>query len=36
MYKSLQGLCKSCVLGCGRLENPDFVGIEKCEYAINR
>lgn len=36
MFKELKGECKNCVLGCGRLENLNFVGIEKCEYAISR
>lgn len=28
---NLQGLCKEC-LGCNKLENPLFTGVDKCSY----
>ena len=31
-YPELKGKCKTC-LGCSRLENPYFTGINECEYA---
>ena len=33
-YKELTGKCKNC-LGCMRLEDPNFVGTNECEYADN-
>lgn len=30
--KELIGLCKNC-LGCNRLENPEFTGVYRCNYA---
>ena len=35
-YKQLNGVCKNCVLGCGRLEEPNFIGVIECEYVIDR
>lgn len=35
IYKELKGLCKNC-LGCNRLENPDFEGVFRCEYATDK
>lgn len=29
--KELIGVCKDC-LGCNKLENPNFTGVDKCEY----
>ena len=29
--KKLTGVCLNC-LGCNKLENPYFTGVEKCEY----
>lgn len=29
--KELKGLCKDC-LGCNRLQDENFKGIEKCEW----
>lgn len=29
--KELTGICKIC-LGCNKLENPNFTGVEKCDY----
>ena len=31
--KELTGKCKNC-LGCNRLENPEFIGVYRCEYAM--
>ena len=31
-YKKLKGKCKNCMLGCYRLEDPEFTGIYSCEY----
>ena len=28
----LKGLCKHC-LGCNKLEDPNFKGVYRCEYA---
>ena len=30
-YKELTGKCKNC-LGCMRLEDPNFLGTNECEY----
>ena len=30
-YKELTGKCKIC-LGCMRLEDPNFLGTNECEY----
>ena len=30
-YPELTGICKEC-LGCNKLDNPLFKGVEKCEY----
>jgi len=35
MYKELTGLCKTC-LGCARLEQESFLGVEECNYMPNR
>lgn len=32
-YPELKGICKECKYKCGRVENPLFTGVEKCEYA---
>jgi hypothetical protein len=34
-YPELKGLCKNC-LGCNKLELPDFTGVYRCEYAIDK
>lgn len=34
-YPKLKGLCKNC-LGCNRLEDPNFEGVYRCEYATDR
>lgn len=31
-YKELKGICKNC-LGCNKLEDSTFNGVDKCEYA---
>lgn len=31
-FPLLTGKCKTC-LGCSRLENPLFTGVEECKYA---
>lgn len=31
-YPPLTGLCKNC-LGCNKLENPLFTGVNECKYA---
>lgn len=31
-YKELTSKCKNCILGCYRLENPEFTGVYRCEY----
>ena len=35
MYKELKGICVNC-LGCVRLEQEDFTGVDKCEYATEK
>lgn len=32
-YPELIGKCKNCTLGCFRLEDPSFIGTDKCQYA---
>lgn len=32
MQENIKGICKECKFGCGRLENPLFTGVDKCEY----
>ena len=32
-YPELKGKCKNCTLGCFRLEDPTFEGIDDCQYA---
>lgn len=32
--KELKGICKKC-LGCNRLNNENFEGVEDCEYFIS-
>ena len=34
MYKELKGVCKTC-LGCARLEQESFLGVEECNYMSN-
>lgn len=34
-YKELKGLCKNC-LGCNRLEDQNFDGVYRCEYATDK
>lgn len=34
-YKELKGLCKNC-LGCNRLEDINFEGVYRCEYATDK
>ena len=29
--KELTNLCKNC-MGCNKLENPNFTGVDKCKY----
>ena len=31
-YPELKGKCKECELGCGRLANPEFTGVYRCEF----
>lgn len=31
----LKGLCKSC-LGCNKLEDPNFTGVYRCNYATSK
>lgn len=31
-YPELTEKCKTCTLGCFRLENPEFKGIYRCDY----
>lgn len=31
-YLELKGVCKTC-LGCNRLENPYFTGVNECKYS---
>lgn len=31
-YPELQHKCKTCYLKCGRVENPEFIGVYRCEY----
>lgn len=33
-YKTLKGLCNTCLYGCQRLEDKDFKGVYRCEYYI--
>lgn len=35
MYKELTGLCKTC-LGCTRLAEESFLGVEECNYSSSR
>lgn len=32
--KKLKGICKNCP-GCQREEDPNFEGVEKCEWRTN-
>ena len=32
-HPELTGVCKECKYKCGRVENPLFTGVKKCEYA---
>ena len=34
-YKRIKGLCKNC-LGCNKLEDTDFEGVYRCEYATDK
>lgn len=31
-YPELTLKCKNCTLGCYRLEDPNFIGIYRCEF----
>ena len=31
-YPPLEGKCKECI-GCNRLENPLFTGVNECKYS---
>lgn len=31
-YEELKGKCKSCLFKCGRVEDINFNGIERCVY----
>ncbi len=31
----LKGLCRGC-LGCNKLENPEFTGVYRCNYATSK
>lgn len=31
-YPPLEGLCKKCELKCGRVGEPSFKGIWRCDY----
>ena len=31
-YEALKGKCKSCLFKCGRVEDINFNGIERCIY----
>jgi hypothetical protein len=33
-YKELKEKCKTCLYKCGRVEDINFNGIERCEYYI--
>lgn len=33
-YKELKGKCKNCLFKCGRVEDINFNGVERCEYYI--
>lgn len=33
-YQPLCGICAKCKYKCGRLEEPNFKGIWRCEYYI--
>lgn len=35
MYKELKGVCRMC-LGCMRLEQKDFEGVNECKYMPSR
>lgn len=31
-YPPLEGKCKTCLFKCGRVEDPNFKGVWRCEY----
>ena len=31
-YEELKGKCKVCLFKCGRVEDVNFNGIERCQY----
>lgn len=33
-YKELNGKCATCLYKCGRVEDINFNGVERCEYYI--
>lgn len=33
-YKDLVGKCKTCLFGCERLEDINFIGVYRCEYYL--
>jgi len=35
MYRELKGVCKMC-LGCTRLADKSFLGVEECSYMPQR
>lgn len=35
-YKELTGKCKRCYLKCNRVEDINFEGVYRCEYATEK
>lgn len=35
-YPPLEGKCKSCLYKCGRVEDPSFKGVYRCEYYMKK